>query len=296
MLKNNKKKFKNRGFYIDYSLIDPQLSYEYINEVSFMVRNIDKIQSSKNNIFEWKNTLDNKISYLLYIYIHIVSIPIKPFLDKIPYTLFSANFITYLLANNTINTIYTYINDNITYQVAFINEYIIDFISEQITYSYEILAARFFIYKTSEKSIIYDPFIYVNIDSNNNISNNTSYNTSKSINNFSFKLVPILINENYIYFKAMKQYIVKKISTIQTINNLTISFTDSTNTKLINSHINNYLYNYTDTHTICNCINGIKLASCYCTYIRHPLYINSQIDIGFKIGQIKNELINNIFH
>ena len=37
-------------------------------------------------------------------------------------------------------------------------------------------------------------------------------------------------------------------------------------------------------------------ASCYCNYIRHPLNKNNQIDIGFKIGIIKNELIKNIFH
>ena len=68
MFKNNKKKFNNRGFYIEYSLIDPQLSYEYINEVSFITRNIDRTQSKINNMFEWINILDNKIKHLLYIY------------------------------------------------------------------------------------------------------------------------------------------------------------------------------------------------------------------------------------
>ena len=52
MFKNNKKKFNNRGFYIDYSLIDSQLSYEYVNESSFIVRNIDRTQAKINNIFD----------------------------------------------------------------------------------------------------------------------------------------------------------------------------------------------------------------------------------------------------
>ena len=292
MFKNNKKKLNNRGFYIEYSLIDPQLSYEYINEVSFIVRNIDRTQSKINNMFEWKNNIDNKITNLLYIYIHLVSIPLNPFIDKINYT-FSSDFKTFLLANNQIDIIYTYNNDLI-YQVAFINEQIIDFIINKITYSLDISNDTFYMYRTSNKSMLDEPFIYLNIDSNDNLSNNASYNTSKFTNNFSFKLVPILNNTNYIYFKAIKQYIIKKISTIQSINNLVISFSDSTNKKMINQHINKFMYN--QTYPICSCINGQELASCYCSYIRHPLHINSQLDIGFKIGQIQNELINNIFH
>ena len=77
---------------------------------------------------------------------------------------------------------------------------------------------------------------------------------------------------------------------------MTITLSNSANTKLNNTHINNFMYNYTHTNTICNCINGSVLASCYCTYIRHPLNENFQVDIGLKIGQIKNELINNIYH
>ena len=293
MFKNNKKKFNNRGFYIEYSLIDPQLSYEYINEVSFIIRNIDRTQSKINNMFEWINILDNKIKHLLYIYIHLVSIPLIPYIDKTPIT-FNADFKTFLLANNTIDIIYTF--EDIIYQVAFSNDKIIDFIYDQITYSLDLLNNTFYMYKTSNKSMLSEPYIYLNIDSNDNISNNASYNTSKLTNNFSFKLVPILNNKNFIYYKAIKQYIIKKINTVQSINNLSISFSDSTNKKIINPHINNFMYNHNHTYQMCNCDSNIQLASCYCTYIRHPLHINSQIDIGFKIGLIQNELINNIFH
>ncbi len=291
MLKNNKKKFNNRGFYIEYSLIDSQLSYEYINEVSFIVRNIDRSQSKINNMFEWINIIDNKIKNLIYIYIHIVSIPLTPYIDKTPCT-FYPDFITFLLANNQVNTIYMF--NDIVYQVAFINDSIIDFISDLVTYSFNRLDNTFYMYKTSNKSMLTEPFIYLNVDSNDNLSNNACYNTSKLTNNFSYKLVPILNNNNYIYFKAIKQYIIKKVNTVQSINNLNISLSDSTNKKLINQHINKYMYN--QTYLKCDCIDNIRLASCYCTYIRHPFHVDSQIDIGFKIGQIQNELINNIFH
>jgi len=295
MFKNNKKKFNNRGFYIEYTLINPKLTYESINETSFMIRNIDRNISNLSNIFEWKNILSNKIKNLLYIYIHILSIPIYPFLNKTLYILFSTEFINNLIINNQIDT--EYIFDGITYQVAFVNSDIIDFIinnDKTQYYSYEIDTNKTYLYTRSTRSMFDEPFIYLNIDSNNNLSNNTSFNTSKLTNNFSFKLIPIDSTTNYIYYKAIKQYILKTISTIQSIDTLTITLSDSTNKKLVNNLLNTYLYS--TKNNICNCTDDSKLASCYCTYIRHPLNPKSQIDIGFKIGQIQNELINNIFY
>jgi hypothetical protein len=295
MFKNNKKKFNNLGFYIEYTLIDPKLTYESINESSFMIRNIDRTSSKLSNLFEWKNIIDNKIKYLLYIYIHILSIPIRPFLDKTIYTLFSANFISNLIVNNQIDINYT--ADGITYQVAFINSDIIDFIIDNNYtqyYSYEIKTNKTYLYTRSTRTITNEPFIYLNIDSNDNLSNNTSYNTSKLTNNFSFKLIPIFITSNYVFYKALKQYILKTIATIQSIDTLTITLSDSTNKKLVNNQLNTNLYQ--KKNLVCNCTEDTKFASCYCTYIRHPSNPNSQIDIGFKIGQIQNELINNIFY
>jgi len=290
MFKNNKKKFNNRGFYIEYSLIDPKLSYEYINEVSFIVRNIDRTPNN-SNIFEWKNILDNKIKNLLYIYIHILTIPVKPWLDKNLYTSFDNGFDDYILTHKIVDQTYTF--NSITYQVAFSNDYIIDFISNTNTFSYDIVYNKFYQYTRSTRSIMNEPFIYLNIDSNDNLSNNASYNTSKLTNNFSFKLIPIAYTDNYVYYKSLKQYIIKKISTVKSLDYLNITLSDSTNRKMINNNLNDYLINR--PYTVCDCINNEVKASCYCTYIRHPLHPQSQIDIGFKIGQIQNELINNIF-
>ena len=291
MLKNNKKRFNNLGFYIEYSLINPALSYESINESSFIIRNIDRTTGNISNIFEWKNILDNKIKNLLYIYVHILSIPNKPFLDKIQYISFGADFLANLSTHNNIDIEYTY--DIITYRVAYIDLQIIDFIiNNDYTqyYSYEIINNKVYLYTQSTRSILNEPYIYLNI----NFPDNTTFNTSKLINNFNFKLVPILSTTNYIYYKAIKQYILKTISTIQSINNLTISLSDSTNKKLTNNFLNTNLYQ--SKYIICNCNNDIKLASCYCTYIRHPFNPKFQIDIGFKIGQIQNELINKVFY
>ena len=72
MFKNNKKKFNNLGFYIEYALINPKLTYEYVNESSFLIRNIDRTSANLVNMFEWKNILDSKIKNLLYIYSYII--------------------------------------------------------------------------------------------------------------------------------------------------------------------------------------------------------------------------------
>ena len=291
MLKNNKKKFNNLGFYIEYTLIDPSVTYESINESSFIVRNIDKT-SSGNNIFEWKNIMDNKIKNLLYIYVNLLSVPLYPWIDKTEYNLFTSDFTSYLLLNNQIDTYYSYININ--YQVAYIDNNIIDFISDNINYSYEINTNTYFSYIKSTRKITDEPYLYLNIDANNHLSNNTFYNTSKLTNNFNFKLVPMLSTNNFVYYKALKQYILQKLNNMQTINKLEICLFDSKNKKLINNHINNQIN--IKSYSICNCIDNIIKASCYCKYIRHPLNMNSQIDISFKIGQIQNELINNVFH
>ena len=226
----------------------------------------------------------------------MLTIPLYPWIIKKQYDLFTADFKSYLLVNNQIDQNYTY--EEIIYQVAFINNNIIDFIINNDNYSYEIRSDIFYKYTHSNRKITEEPFIYLNIDSNDNISNNTSYNTSKLTNNFSFKLVPIALTDDYVYYKSIKQYILKKISNIQSIDNLTLCLSDSTNKKLTNNHINTELYFCTNnrSYIMCNCTDNLYRASCYCKYIRHPLHKNNQIDIAFKIGLINNELIANIYH
>ena len=291
--KNIKNKFNNIGFYIEYSLINPNLSYEYVNETSFMIRNIDRSETKLNNIFEWNNKLDNKIKQLLYIYIHIVSIPISPWLDKILNNDFDINFIQYLILNSIIDTPYTY--NDIIYEVVFKNDNIIDFMINNIysnCYSLELNTNNIYLYTRSNKKIYYDSVLYLDIDINDNLTHNTLLDTHKEIQKFNFKLYPISYTHKYIYYKAYKQYILKTINTIKSLDTLTINIYDSTYKKLSNTFINSYLYGNKE---ICDCIEN-KKPSCYCTYIRHPLNINNQIDISFRIGTINNELINNVFH
>jgi hypothetical protein len=45
----------------------------------------------------------------------------------------------------------------------------------------------------------------------------------------------------------------------------------------------------------CSCELSDTL-SCYCKYLRHPLYKNNQIDISFKLGKIHNEIIKDVFY
>jgi hypothetical protein len=291
--KNNKKKFKNLGFYIEHSLINPKLSYEYINECSFIVRNIDRTQQKINNVFEWNNRLDNKIKRLLYIYIHILSIPNNPWLNKVLSNLFDTNFKNNLLINKTLDTSYTF--NSINYIVGYYDSNIIDFIINDIYtdyYSYEINNDKFYKYSRSTKNMYDEPFIYLNIDVNNNLENNTMLSTNKILNNFSYKLAPIGYTDDYVYYKALKQFILKTINTIKSIDNLTISLHDSSNKKLTNTFLNTNLY----TSSECNCDEDNIKASCYCSYIRHPYNKQNQIDISFKIGLINNEIVNNVFH
>ena len=80
---------------------------------------------------------------------------------------------------------------------------------------------------------------------------------------------------------------------------LDIKIFGTNNNILLNIHLNKNLYSsVSNKYYSCNCdcsINNNK-ASCLCNYIRHPYNPQNQIDIGFKIGLIKNEIINNIFH
>ena len=290
------KKIKNNnlGFYIEYSLINPELSYEYINECSFIVRNIDRTQQKINNIFEWNNVLDNKIKKLLYIYIHFLSIPVNPWLNKELNNTFDTNFKNNLLINKTLDTLYTF--NSIDYEVGYYDANIIDFIINNIYtdyYSYEINNNKIYKYTRSTRKISNEPFLYLTIDINNNLSNNTMLSTNKILYDFNFKLMPIGITDDFVYYKSLKQYILKTINTIKSIDNLTISLHDSSNKKISNTFINSNLYTSNNT---CNCDDDNTKASCYCTYIRHPFNKQNQIDISFKIGLINNEIVNNVFH
>jgi hypothetical protein len=304
--KNIKNKNKNKfnynpnnslGIYIPYTLINSDLSFEFLDETSFIIKNINRNSGKLNEVFKWKNTLDRKITNLMYIYVHITTIPLYPFINKTLVTDFDVNIKTILLSHNTNKKLKIDMTiENIT--IAYFDDNIIDFIlnnNNNNLYSIELNMNNVYLYTRSIKKITDNPFLYLDIDSNDNLNNNYSFNSSYIMKKFNFKLVPIKNSDTYVFYKGMGQYLLKTLNELVNIDNFTVQLYDSTYKPLINNYINKNLYN--NTECLCNSNNtNITNASCYCNYIRHPLNKNNQIDIGFKIGQIKNELLNNTFY
>jgi hypothetical protein len=322
--KSDQKYDSNLGFYIPYSIIEPDSSYEYLDELSLMVKNINRSLTSGYNIFKWKNILDNKIHNMMYIYIHILSISLFPFIEKnlttdvekaiVNYIVFNIKkiktdqHIEFILGNNAKKII----------SISYIGLNYIDFIVNfdfNSSYSIEfnqmtpknMSLYKVYKYTRSTKSIIDEPFLYVDIDSNDNLNNNVQLDTSMEKKKFTFKISPITISSSYVYYKGLGQYLLKTLNELITLDSVDITIYDSTYKVLSNTHINKDLSNQISEKkiTYCECLNNFDIdnnnyfkpkPSCYCLYLRHPLHKDNQIDISFKFGQIKNEQINNIFH
>jgi hypothetical protein len=290
-LKRNSTKYNqnsNIGFYIPYSIIDSNYSYESLSELSFMIRN-DTRSNNYNNMFSWNNILDNKINRLIFIYLHIVSIPLYPWLNCTNTTI-DENIIETLLKLNLKNDDIIIIDNNIIC-ISYVDLNICDFsfnYDYSNCYSLDLNQKTVKLYNRSDKKIIDEPFLYVDIDQNNNLNDNKIYETGNI--KFNFKITPITISEKYVYYKGLKQYILKSLNEVQTLENITINIYSAGRKLLSNTLLNNNLYK----SKLCSCIDSVS--SCYCNYIRHPSNPNNQIDISFKIGQINNELITNVFN
>ncbi len=294
----SKSNTNNLGFYIPYTLINSDQTYEYLDELSFIIKNTNRTDGSLNNMFRWKNTLDNNIKNLMFIYIHIMTIPLYPWLNKILYTgldLMLIDFILNLKDNLKPNQEINYLLQTI--QIQYVDFEIIDFVINNNytqTYSIEILSSNVYLYTRSNKMITDTGFLYVDIDSNDNLNNNIVLTTGVQNKKFSFKITPIIISNQFAFYNSIGQYLIHSLNELQNLYFLTVNIYDQTYKPLTNTYINKSLYN---SNNDCNCVcEGIQYPACYCNYIRHPSNPSNQIDIGFKIGQIKNELINNIFH
>jgi len=304
---NNKiKKFKNDflnnlGFYIPYSLINSDWTYEYIEERSLMAKNIDRDTNYGTNIFSWVNKLDNKVKNLIYIYVHFCTIPLHPWLNKnIVHDFYSdvKDYIINQLHFGHLNTddIFNIISPNASsIQICYADDDFIDFVLNYDytrLYSLIISSSVIYLYTRPERRIDDQGLLYLEIDTNNNLNNNTSYNTSKQLKKFTFKLTPLTITDNNVYYKSTGQYLQKTLNDIISFNSLTIKIYDATYKLLNNDNINKKLYS---KKIVFDDIDNPKPSN-YNNYIRHPLNQYNQVDISFKIGQISNEIITNIFN
>ena len=313
--KQYKKKINNNlGFYIPYSINNPDSSYEYLDELSFMVKNVDRSSTSGYNVFRWKNILNNKIENLMYIYIHIFSIPLYPWIDKNVTTEVDQSIIDYLLINKDNIKIDQNIDFNSvkTVSISYIGSNYIDFIIDydySSVFSLELYleSQKVFKYTRSPNCIINEPFLYVDIDPNDNLNNNIQLDTSLKKKRFTFKIVPITYSDTYAYYKGLGQHLLRTLNELITLDSIDVIIYSAPFKVLSNTHINKDLSKQISENKIinCDCLNNYdpdnsdnfkQKPSCYCVYLRHPLNKNNQIDISFKIGQIKNEQINNIFH
>jgi hypothetical protein len=289
------------GLYIPYSLLYNDTSYEYIDEFSIMISNFN---SKNTNMFEWNIKLNTILKNLLFIYIHIISIPLNPFLNR---SLMNnsefESIITYLKINIlTLNYNQIY---NITETINIIIMYIssdknlVDFVINKEynkLYSYEMLDDFLYLYYQSNRSILDTGYLYLSIDSNDNLNMNNTYNTTNNGIKYNFKLNPLKTDDicnKYIYYKANFQYIMKTQNNPFILDKFNVKIYDGTFKPLNNPFINND--DDLKLNLNCSCELSDTL-SCYCKYLRHPLYKNNQIDISFKLGKIHNEIIKDVFY
>jgi hypothetical protein len=287
----------NIGFYIPYSVNDSSLTYEYINKLSMMLRNIDSSESY-NNIFKWKNVFENKIMNLNFISVHFVSIPNNPWIDKIQYQNMDQNIINYLQNNQILINQNIIINRNISIQICYVDLNIIDFTINNDSvnlYSYDITNNIFYLYTRSNKLIYDEGCLYLDID----IDDNKIYTTNNSNFNFNFKLTPFMgtnnlsSSNNYTYYTSNSQVLTKSLNKLINIYTLNIKLYNSSGKLLINNNINKNI----SSNSICSCDSLVNhIYSCPYYYLRHPLNPFSQIDIGLKIGLVRNQLLTNVFN
>jgi hypothetical protein len=293
--KIKQKDYDNIGFYIPYALQNEQY-YERFSESSLILRNVDRDANDKNNMFKWRNIFSNKIKDLMYIHTHTITIPSYPFINKVKDTSINVDIITLLntTPNITTNQILTLLIPGDTIQIMYIDDTIIDFaINYDYTICYSLEKNNNTVYKYTRSNIsMNESFLYLDIDTNDNLNDKLVLNTSYIKKKFNFKLIPYQKSASNIYYKSSGQYIQKTLNELLNIKYLNISIYDSSYKPLVNSHINKSLY----SNNICNCSESDNVPSCYCNYIRHPMNKDNRIDIGLKICLVKNELLNNIFH
>jgi hypothetical protein len=297
----------NMGFYIPYSTLYPNLSSEYIDKLYFMTRSVDRNMPSNNNIFEWNCNLTNQIKNLIYIYPHVLSIPTYPFILKTICNI-QSDIITFI-SINIIESNETYIIDNKHISISYMEldetnntndsnesninniksvEFVIDFDISNL-YMIDFKNKQNFLYRRSNDNITNHELLYLEIDPNNNMRNDLlSTNNTK---HFTFKMFEYVQTKNYVYYVSTGQYIFLSMNELQNINRINVAISDH-DKKLSNSHIN---WKLNKLHH-CYCVeNNTFLPSCYCSYIRHPFNSQNKIDIGFKIGIVKNEQFTEIF-
>lgn len=296
-LKNPNNNFKhinenNLGSYIPYTLNDPKKIYEYLSETSLLLQSYNR-KSNENNLFNWTIEL-RRIKNVLYAYTHYITISLFPWLDKNNYIL--DDDIKIYLTNNFSNIKIDQkiiINGKII-QIAYVDNEIIDFIfDEDTTKLYSFNRITTYLYTRSSRKILSEPCLYLCLDPNDNFNNNMVLTTNDKNKKFTYKIGPIFMNKNYVYYNGIKQFLFKTLNELKHINGMNIilygsDFKDISN-KNINYKANKNIY--------CNCeFEEVFIPSCYCNYIRHPLHKDNQIDIALKIGIVKNELITKVFH
>ena len=109
-------------------------------------------------------------------------------------------------------------------------------------YSYEMLDDFLYLYYQSNRSILDTGYLYLSIDSNDNLNMNNTYNTTNNGIKYNFKLNPLKTDDicnKYIYYKANFQYIMKTQNNPFILDKFNVKIYDGTFKPLNNPFINN---------------------------------------------------------
>jgi hypothetical protein len=270
----------------------PDETYEFLNELSFMVKNTNRSIGSGYDMFRWKNVLDNKIKNLMFQFIHILTIPLFPFMEKNKTLDIDNQIFNYLILNKntlSLNQVLNFVINNIntTIHISYIDIDFIDFSTNydyEKTYSIEFKTQSVYLYTRSKRRITDESCLYIDIDSNDTLDNNVQLNTSLNLKKFSFKVVPITITSNYVYYKALGQFLLRTLNELINAYNI-MSLCVICKNNFIDNDIevqNGGEYGYNNSNQLHNYINIIKIIKfiwrrtiiVFSTYIEEKFYNN----------------------
>ena len=148
-------------------------------------------------------------------------------------------------------------------------------------------------YCLSLKSIEHDKYSILYLNDINDISQySTDQNLSKAFN----VMYPDNTFGNSLYVDCHYTDKIFKFSELGNINRMLIRITNSLGQD-INPNTKLYDYNVpTINSKTCTCTADVKDYKCLCTYIRHPRYSKTQIDIMFKFGIIETDFDKRVFN
>lgn len=158
---------------------------------------------------------------------------------------------------------------------------------------------RTYQYNLSNKSLEDDKYTILYLNDINDISN---FSTDQILATAFNVMYPDVLTKNFIYVDCHASDKIYKFSELGNINKLELRLTNSIG-KLLCCNLLAMDFNVPNIDSVnCTCNNNKQTGNterdykCICTYMRHPRYINFQLDIMFKFGIVETDFDKRAFN